>query len=202
MRFAVFAVSLAAVAQAATLTLPVARDNTLCEGNALANGGSDNLLLGTSGVGMRHRPLFYINLSAALPPGRSYRVQTAVFQAYVTRAGSENAVPVAMHALDQAWGEGTSSAVGGECSPATPDDATWNYTVFGAKTRWRTPGGDYASDSLAVEPVAGEGQAYTWTSPALAQAVQRWIDAPESNMGFLLKVANESVVRRRCAAVG
>src|SRR5262249_9259350 len=53
-------------------------------------------------------------------------------------------------------------------------------------SRWTTPGGDFAAFASTSTMVSTSGL-YTWTStPALVADVQRWLDDPSSNFGWLL----------------
>ena len=92
-------------------------------------------------------------------------------------------------------GEGSSNASGqeGRGANAATGDATWIHR-FSATNLWDSPGGDFdptASASLSV----GATGSYTWPSSAnLVADVQRWVDDPETNFGWIL-IGNEGSSR-------
>jgi hypothetical protein len=99
-------------------------------------------------------------------------------------------VAVALHRVLADWGEAGSNAAAeeGTGAPAQPGDATWERRVFDSDA-WTTPGGDFAAAS-ATQTVAAAG-GYAWSSPQLAADVQRWLDEPASNFGWIV-IADES----------
>ena len=110
-------------------------------------------------------------------------------QMEMTVAGSED---ISLHRVLSGWGEGASSAGGGQGggAPAATGDATWFHTFFDSAL-WASPGGDFAAAPSATQSVGGSG-AYTWGSTGQMVAdVQAWVDNPGSNQGWLL-MGNES----------
>ncbi|EDQ91554.1 uncharacterized protein MONBRDRAFT_6426 [Monosiga brevicollis MX1] len=170
----------------------LAKDNTLCYGSGLANGRAESIFVGVSGQDQAHRGLlqFAPTLHAA-PPGSVLRNVT--LSLYVLQAGSTAPTQVSLHRVQQPWGEGTSQASGGECAPATADDATWSYTYYGNRTRWQTPGGDFDPSPLVNLTLTAANQFYNFSSPALSALVNDWLTGQQPNFGLLLKQQNESL---------
>ncbi|MDZ7847180.1 MAG: hypothetical protein U5L96_10635 [Owenweeksia sp.] len=105
-----------------------------------------------------------------------------------TQAGCQS---VDLHRLTTEWGEGSSDASGSEGSGTTAqtNDATWVHAFFNTTT-WSTNGGDYSSTSSATQSVAGNGS-YNWSSAALANDVQLFLDSANQNHGWIL-IGNEA----------
>ena len=89
-------------------------------------------------------------------------------------------------------GGGTSNAgsTGGGGTGAASGDATWLHTHFDSQL-WQNPGGDFDSQLSAVTIVGNLG-AYTWgPTDQMVVDVQRWLDDPSENFGWIL-VGDES----------
>jgi hypothetical protein len=157
---------------------------------------SSFLIVGENGMGESHRMLFYANMSS-LPPNAI--ITDVAFQAFAERAGDDISFNVSLHALSQDWGEGSSVATGGECAAASDDDATWNYTYFGAKQRWTTPGGSFGS-ALAISSVNQANRTYQWRSHALTAQAQAWLEKPNTNFGFILRTDKLEVSVRKTSS--
>jgi hypothetical protein len=91
---------------------------------------------------------------------------------------------VAVHRVLTPWSEGASSAEGGGGAAAVAGDATWLNASYDGM-RWASPGGDFAAAPSATVQVGGLG-VYAWSSAALAADVQRWLDEPATNQGWIL----------------
>src|SRR5262249_30715572 len=96
------------------------------------------------------------------------------------------------------WGEGGSNSgePGGRGDIAQLNDATWTDRFFGASPaqKWATAGGDFNSAVSASAPAAvtvGAGIFYQF-SGNLAADVQKWLDTPSSQFGWLIKATSES----------
>lgn len=185
-----------ASAAADTLALAPDRDNTLFEDAAgsLSNGAGDRLFAGRSdqGSGSRRRALVRFDVST-VPAGAT--VTSARLSFNVSRSrGSDNRT-ISIHRLTAGWGEGSSNASGqeGRGASSTSGDATWQHRSFPNQT-WSTSGGDFAGTASATVAVGGTGPYAVASTAALVADVQRWIDTPNSNAGWIF-IGNESTTR-------
>ena len=105
-----------------------------------------------------------------------------------SRAGASN---LSIHRVLTDWGEGESSASGGEGSGglAAENDATWLHSFYANKL-WNKPGGDYKADSSSDMIVADEGS-YTWSNTGLIEDVKYWLESPDLNFGWAI-IGDES----------
>jgi hypothetical protein len=180
-------------APAASVGVGAAKDNTLIESATghLSNGAGPHLYVGTTGTGNTRRGVIAFDVALAVPR------YSLVHAGTLTLAGSRtssNATVIDVHRLTAGWGEGTSNAgsPGGLGAPATIGDATWLHRTFD-NALWDAQGGDFVADASASASIVGLG-ADSWPStPALVADVQRWLDQPTTNFGWLLKAADESL---------
>jgi len=177
--------TLAAVAEAGTVSVPASRDATLIESGtgALANGAGPFLFAGRTGQSEAsgRRALLAFDLAGHVPRGAVVTSARLVLAMSQSNAGP---VDVTVHRLLGAFGEGASYAEGGSGAPAAPGDATWLHASYDQE-RWGTPGGDFAATPSASLTVSGIGT-NAWTSPVLAADVQRWLDDPATNHGWIV----------------
>src|SRR5262249_49045192 len=91
------------------------------------------------------------------------------------------------------WGEGTSLALGteGRGANATAGDATWLHTFWDTDF-WSTPGRAFPPVPVG-RPNGPFTGSFHWSSEQMAADVQGWLDAPETNFGWGLIAADESV---------
>ncbi len=181
---------------AITRTLAPVRDNTLYEvssaANALSNGAGTRIFAGRTAQGtdsIRRALVAFDPAGAAIPSGAVITSATLTLDMNMTNAGSE---AISIHRVLANWGEGGSSAGGGQGAgaPAQTGDATWFHTLFSASF-WGSPGGDFSGAPSATQTVGGNGS-YTWGSTTQMVAdVQSWVDNPSSNFGWLL-IGNEA----------
>jgi len=175
---------LAASAQATTLTLPPAKDNTLYESanGTLSNGSGQFLFSGETNEGSSRRALLKFDLSS-LPTNAQFTRVILTLTVSKTVSGGQTHT---LHRMLADWGEGTSNAgdPGGQGTNAATGDATWQHTFF-SNTLWTTPGGDYTSTISASQTVARNG-AYTWESAQMLADVRAWVDTPSANFGWIL----------------
>lgn len=173
----------------AVVSLNPVKDNTLYETNdgSLSNGAGQHFFAGATGQGAARnarRGLLAFDVAGDVPAGATINSATLTLHMSRTTAG---VVDVSAHRLLADWGEGASAAPMGEGvgAPATAGDATWLHTFFPGG-RWSTPGGDFAPTASATTTVNQIGF-YTWQSTAqLVADVERWLDAPQENFGWLL----------------
>ncbi len=141
-----------------TVTLEAAQDNTLYESElgTISNGQGEYLFAGnTKDKGLR-RALVQFDLSEISPVGT---ITEATLSLSVSRSVVAGDSSVTVHAVQAAWGKGTSDAQGQEGAGATAEsgDATWLHTFFDTDL-WATPGGDFApvasAAAISAAPVA------------------------------------------------
>lgn len=160
------------------------------------NGGHGFLYSGLTKVSSPRRFLIRFDLTA-LPSGAV--VLGVELRLTVNRAGlnQTNLEPHGLHRLTRPWGEGTVDSLdfdaeGGSGWSAEPGDATWLSASHGS-VLWTLPGGDYVAEPSAVAGVGGvtgagenrvEAQAF-FAGEGLVADVQRWVDDPDSNFGWI-----------------
>ena len=174
-----------------TVTLEAVKDNTLHEdaGGLLSNGAGDAIRAGRNSNGggaLIRRATLAFDLSG-IPQGAT--ITSASLQLTVKGSGSTNAFTNSLHRLTKDWGEGTSNGGGGGAA-STTNDATWIHTFYPGSF-WTNPGGDFEAVASASLSVAGAA-VYTWSSAAMIDDVQGWLDSPSTNFGWIL-VGDESV---------
>lgn len=181
-----------------TVTLSASKDNTLYEtqNGELSNGAGLFIFVGRTNQALRRRALLAFDIAAAIAaPAIIEDVQLSL-EMNRTFAGN---IDIRLHPVTADWGEGTSDAEGQEGigTSSTPGDATWIHSFFDTAP-WSTPGGDFASRSSATQTVA-DFNFYTWGStPEMVADVQRWLDDPASNYGWILlgdETTNRTVKR-------
>ena len=189
-------VALCAAAKADIQDFSASKDNTLYEDatGSLSNGIGENFFAGQNGLGLIRRGLIAFDVGGAIPPGST--INSVTLSLHVSRvAPGSPPQNFGLHAAMSDWGEGSSNSQamgGGRGAPAQAGDATWIHTFFNSSL-WDNVGGDFAAVASAVVNVAGNAT-YTWNStPQLVADVQRWLDDPAANFGWLVR-GNESVV--------
>jgi MYXO-CTERM domain-containing protein len=150
--------------------------------DAVSDGSGANLWTSVLASGVTRRALVRFDLGA-VPPGS--RVLSARLQVFEIRARDEHVV--SLHRVLAAWGEaGSNGGDAGVGAPAQPGDATWSHRLWPTQT-WAVRGGEFvASPSSSLSIALGPG-AFTWPStPQTVADVQRWLDQPSSNHGWML----------------
>jgi hypothetical protein len=186
-------------AAADTVVLPAAADTTIYENfDDSGNGGGEWFFAGITNTAAIRRGLIRFDLSV-LPPGT--QIQGVALRLGLSR-GNGTGPQVGLHRVTQAWTEGGKNSEGQEGAPelAIAGDATWRFRSF-PTLEWTNLGGDFAatpSASLTVpSPVPNVVTFHTWPSTAaLVADVQGWVDAPATNFGWMLKLANEGPGRK------
>ncbi len=172
------------------------QDNTIYSDPAgsLSNGSGRFMFVGTTG-GRVTRGILRFDVASAVPAGA--RVTDVRFEAEVhaSGAGAIGTADHSLHAVLADWGEGTTTGSGGlwgegDGGPATPGSVTHLHTSY-PSAFWQTPGGDFEPDASGAfgAPTAG---AVVAQGPGMVADVQRWIDSPSSNLGWILKADDES----------
>ena len=174
-------------AAADVIEIVASRDNTLYEASAgtLSNGSGQYIFAGATlrNSSRYRRALLYFDVSV-IPAGA--QIADASLRLYMSQTIAGD-VPVTLHRVTKAWGEGASMAGGGEGSGADvePGDATWLHTFYPG-TFWTNPGGDFDATPVAGIQVGGDGF-YTWsTNASMALLVSGWNANPSQNFGMLV----------------
>ncbi len=179
---ALFGASAPAAAQISA-SLEAAADNTIYSGSNNSNGQGPGLFAGTTATGEHRRALLRFDLSA-IPLHAPIASATLTLHMNKTTSGAAN---FDLHALREDWGEGPSNAgdPGGGGTLAGPGDATWTFAFFNT-VAWSVAGGTFDGTPSATTSVNLIGT-YSWTSAQVRADVQRWVDTPEDNFGWLLR---------------
>ena len=196
------------VATAATPTTPAAtptaagpvtveigptKDTTIYDEATLSNGSGEWIFAGKTRRGATRRALIVFDVAGEIPAGAT--IMEATLRLFVAQTTALDE-PVALHSLLKDWGEGASDAEANEGRgiAAEPGDATWEGTGIG-DAKWTTAGGDFEAEPTASILVGARGSSFDWgPDAALTAEVQRWLDDPASNFGWIL-VGNESSSR-------
>ncbi|MFO0860050.1 MAG: DNRLRE domain-containing protein [Phycisphaerales bacterium] len=184
--------SLAVVsAHADSVTIIAAADNTLYQSDtgAFSNGRGSAMFAGMNAqFSTVRRAVLRFDVAGAVPAGSQI---TGALLSLSQNGSNGDPQTCSLYRLLASWGEGTSSAQGGQGggTAAESSDATWIHRFFSA-TAWSTPGGDFAPSPTASTSVSGFGT-YTWSSAQLIADVQSMLDNPAANHGWILR-GNES----------
>ena len=153
------------------------------------------MFAGNNGMNSPRRALLDFDVAGHVPAGAIINsVQlTLVLQGV---AGTDTTPrTISLHTLLANWGEGTTGAgLGGggtgQGFPANPGDATWSQNFFGTSSWTENPGGGDFSASSSRRAASSRqtlDSPYTWGSTAaMVGDVQRWLNSPGSNFGWLL----------------
>lgn len=147
---------------------------------------------GQTGGALWRRALIAFDIAAEVPAGATITSVSLTLNMSRTIAGEK---PIVLHRILAGWQEGQGQGFGNEGAgeAAVAGDVTWTQREF-MSVDWSTPGGDFFPVGSATVAVAGPGS-YTWESTAqLVADVQRWLDDPAANHGWLLK-GDESASR-------
>jgi hypothetical protein len=189
-------------AEAATVTLHPVADASLMEVAPTNNNGALRWVnAGTTQNGPRTRGLFRFDPAAVLPTNALIVSASVVFELTGQPAMGET-IPSAsfgLHRMLRPWGEGTKTngqfAIG-QGQPASPGEVTW-VSAFHPTNNWTVPGGQGGADftifesaSTFIEDVGNSPYTFGPT-PELAADVQRWLNNPGTNFGWMLLCADE-----------
>jgi hypothetical protein len=169
-----------------TEQIPASQDSTLIDDpeGARSNGAGPyfyvGLTGGNDGGGIR-RGLIHFDMEGVIP--EQARIEDVALHLYASNA-PDVAEKVRLYAAMQDWGEGASCGNGGKGAAATTGDATWLHTFYDTDA-WEEPGGDRARPASARETVDNMGS-YSWRSNRMKKDVQRWVEQPQTNFGWLL----------------
>lgn len=170
-----------------TATLDASQDSTVYNvpTGDLSNGSGQFLIAGGSGgFATARRGLVSFDVAAAgIPPGST--ILDAVVTLCVINTASAASSNIALHPISKPWGEAASNAPDDELEGvrAAARDATWQFSLFDS-VGWASPGGDFAAAS-ASQSVGGAG-AWEWTGGGLVSDVQKWLNDPITNNGWMI----------------
>ncbi|XVJ59088.1 MAG: hypothetical protein HEQ23_06680 [Tepidisphaera sp.] len=193
---ALFSVALGAgVVQADVVTVVAGRDNTLFQdpSGLLSNGAGPAIFAGVTASNGSRRGLMSFKVQDFIPAGSV--VTRAELTLYADRARG-SATPMGIHRLLASWGEGTSFTGLGGGVDAERGDATWTTRFFLIGPEWTTPGGDFVAGPSALTSVGSAFRSYTWSGSGMVADVQRWVNNPDENFGWILKAQDELLTGR------
>ena len=151
-----------------------------------AGGGIDGIFAGTIRTGFVRRALVRVDLGD-IPPGSV--VTDATLEMTVERSGENfGAFDLGLHPVLREWTEGDVTAPGSEGgvgSPANSGDPTWNSAAHNG-TPWDNIGGDFAETPSATASAGQFLSIVEWGGEGLIADIQRWIDDPASNFGWMI----------------
>jgi len=193
----VIVVAAGSLADAEVISITSMRDNTLFENitGDLSNGAGSGMFVGNTNQGgeNRRRALVAFDIAGSVPAGS---IITNVSLTVTCNQARGSGIVVGLHPVLANWGEGTSDSgpFGGSGDDSTPGDATWIHAfyAFPGGVLWATEGGDFNPAANATRNVSGEGPV-TWASTdSMVSVVQRWLNRPDQNFGWMLKSSNET----------
>jgi hypothetical protein len=194
---AAFGASVSLIPIADTSIMEVAPNNNV-GGRSWVNAGSNMHT-------QRNRGLFKFDIAGSLPAGS--QVTSASLSLAVTGIPADGyAVSFFdLHRLLRNWGEGTNNPFSspGQGSPATTNEATWLSPLSLTTNVWTAPGAaatnDYDPTVTASQIIYSTVQSpYLFPDPsadatAIIADVQRWLDNPATNFGWILICESDDV---------
>lgn len=178
-----------------TVTIGATRGNTLFQSDIgeFSGASAQWIFAGLTAGQSARRGILQFDLPSSIPAGS---IITGVTLRMRMSRSIVNAEPVTIHTVTNSWTNGTSvmTGNGGAGVPSTNFDVTWRHRQWAAPdlatgqlggTLWDNAGGDFNPTALATRSVSGIGF-YTWTSAALTADVQRWLDNPGENFGWMI----------------
>lgn len=179
------------------VTLDAIKDNTIIADDflnpqELSNGAGWHIFSGKTLFAGPRRGLLAFDVASNVPPNATIVEAELILHMSL---GTQGTFDFALHRLLSDWGEGTSDsgsggigsgAGGGMGAPATPGDATWEYSFYPDQS-WGQMGGDFATIESAITSVGGAQDHYAWGStPGMVADVQSWADDPSTNYGWMI----------------
>jgi spore coat protein A len=178
---------LGSVSEAATVTIPAERDNTLYESatGTLSNGSGEYIFAGKTDQGRIRRAVIRFDIAGNVPAGSTINSVTLRLNLSRTRQNTQR--NTSLHRVLSDWGEGGSNADQneGQGAPADTGDCTWLHRFRYPDLLWSNPGGDYAATASATSAVGGNAS-YSWSSAGMVADVQGWLDSPGTSYGWLI----------------
>jgi hypothetical protein len=171
------------LAQSEVVLAPTKDASLYQENGSFGNGAGQYLFTGkTRNGGIRHALLAF-DIAGSVPEGATI-TEAELTLRMTKRVGA--GLKVTIHPLLWFWGDGATNAGGeeGGGTSAAANDATWLHTFFDTAT-WQSAGGDFEPAESASTDVAGIAS-YSWSGPGMISDVQKWLDAPPENFGWIL----------------
>lgn len=190
--------SLAVAFSQTTVFLSPSQDNTLFEDptGQISNGSGIYLFAGRTAQtsNFLRRGLLAFPIQDSIPAGATI---TQVELALTMSKSISNAIPISLHRVTTAWGEGASDADGeeGAGAQALADDATWTFAKYDTAS-WATPGGDFIATASGTQSVNDLGT-YLWSDPMMNADVQFWLDSTDVNHGWLILGSETGITAKR-----
>lgn len=178
----------AASAVADELVVVADRDNTLFQSDSggISSGAGQHLYTGRVNFARNdnweRRAVLHFDVSG-IPAGSNILEVTMRMQ--VTRSPPQPPTNLLfeLHECLREWGEGGSSANGGDGATSQSGDATWYHTTY-PSVNWSNPGGDFTR-SASGTTIVNENGTYLFTGEGLSDDVQGWVDGGE-NFGWVM----------------
>jgi hypothetical protein len=186
-------VGCASSAVADSVTINPVKDNTLIDSAAgPASNALGSIFSGRTGPMLggerRLRAVLAFDVAGSVPAGSTINSTSLRLRLETTVSADQSH---GLHRLTSDWGEGTSSAIGGNGAAATTNDATWTHTFY-PDSNWATPGGDFVATASASQTVGADlTNDYIWNSRQMSVDVQAWLDRTACSLGWIL-IGNET----------
>ena len=185
----VIATAVNLVVQGATITLLPSLDNTIYSEADNASNGTGSLFAGRTPNGTVRRALLEFNLATSGIPAGAI-INSVTVSLTQTKIGPAGTSTFEFHPLLSPWGEGSSFGTGAG-GVAQPGDATWAFRFY-STIFWNSPGGDFGPAS-GTATLGTANTTYTFPSQSgLVADVQRWINDPSLNYGWILTSLNDT----------
>ncbi len=186
----------ASSARAEFIALAPSADTTLsAQFSDYNSGANQSLAAGNTAGASPTRALVQFNVAAAVPAGA--RITSGTLLLTVTRIPVlPEPVTFELHRLLVDWNEGSQGAGAstGFGGLAAAGEATWNSRKHGVQL-WSAPGGaagvDYAAASSGSADIETSEPAFFTSNPGMVGDLQRWLDTPAANFGWLVKAQFE-----------
>lgn len=199
-RIACVALTLVAAARADIVSLVPVADTTLIEAYPDNNMGAHYFFNAGSNLhGARNRGLLRFDVAGGIPAGSTIKSAQLLLKVVGIPTDEPQGGNFRLHRMLRSWEEGQKESVlgPGRGDTATINEATWNHRMAFTTNVWGEPGGlagtDFAvafSAEMFIEPI--NQLPYTFgSSVQMTEDVQTWLNVPESNFGWLLKVEDE-----------
>ncbi len=189
-----------------TIRLAPSADTTLFESAPdFSMGGEWHVASGTTGTMgsiTRNRGLFKFALDP-IPRGATVKSVALVLRVVGVPGrdggGSSANSLFALHRVERDWGEGNKLSFRGEL--AEKGEATWNHRLAPDSGghggfAWSVPGAsapeDFAAASSATLMISGTNRYTFGSTPSMVADVQKWLEDPGTNQGWILISQSES----------
>ena len=180
-------------AHADQITIGAFADATiLSEDETRANGAGSYIFSGNTDAGGQRRALLLFDIAGNLPTGAT--INSVSLQLVVTRSQIAGNRTVELRRVTTFWSEGPTDPSGeeGGGDSAQLGDVTWRYTHYdpndeAGSPQWTTLGGDFSPTLSAQSTVGAASTTPGWSSAQMTADVQGWLDAPATNLGWILK---------------